>query len=166
MQHLGIQGYYNPFTGEAQVNSFLPAFMQPFVISHEMAHQSGIAAEDDANLLAYALGATSGDSSFNYSAYLNVWLYTHARVRAVDTHMANIFRKQLNPITKSHLDTLRAIRRKFDSDVNDYSSYLYDEYLKLHNQKEGIETYDKVSISAWAWERQRDSVTTKLLRLP
>ena len=166
MQHLGIQGYYNPFTGEAQVNSFLPSFMLPFVISHEMAHQSGIAAEDDANLLAYVLGATADDTSFNYSAYLNVWLYTNARVRGIDTHMANSFKRELNPITQSHLDTLRAIRRKFDSDVNDYSSFLYDEYLKLHNQKEGIETYDKVSISAWAWERQRDTLEGKLIRLP
>jgi hypothetical protein len=80
--------------------------------------------------------------------------------------MANTFKRALNPITQSHLDTLRAIRRKFDSDVNDYSSFLYDEYLKLHNQKEGIETYDKVSISAWAWERQRDTLEGKIIRLP
>ena len=166
MQHLGIQGYYNPFTGEAQVNRYLPAFMLPFVVCHEMAHQAGIAAEDDANLLAYVLGAKVDDPIFNYSAYLNLWLYTNARVRGIDTALANHFKRSLNPLTHRHLDTLRAIRRKYDSDVSDYSSYLYDEYLKLHKQKEGIQTYDKVSVSAWAWERQRDTMKRDTIRLP
>jgi hypothetical protein len=166
MQHLGIQGYYNPFTGEAQVNSYLPAFMLPFVVCHEMAHQAGIAAEDDANLLAYVLGAKVNDPVFNYSAYLNLWLYTNARVRGIDTALAGHFKRSLNPLTHRHLDTLREIRRKYDSDVSDYSSILYDEYLKLHKQKEGIQTYDKVSVSAWAWELQRDTMAADTIRIP
>lgn len=166
MQNLGIQGYYNPFTGEAQVNRFLPSFMLPFVICHEMAHQAGIAAEDDANLLAYVLGTRVKDTAFNYSSYLNLWLYTNARLRGVDTSAANSFKRMLNPLTRRHLDTLREIRRRYDSDVSDYSSYLYDEYLKLHNQKDGIATYDKVSISAWAWERQHDTIKAATITIP
>lgn len=166
MQHLGIQGYYNPFTGEAQVNRFLPSFMLPFVICHEMAHQAGIAAEDDANLMAYVLGTKVHDTAFNYSSYLNLWLYTNARLRGIDSNAANGFKKQLNELTMRHLDTLREIRRRYNSDVSDYSSYLYDEYLKLHNQKEGIATYDKVAVSAWAWERQRDTAKQEVINIP
>lgn len=166
MQHLGIQGYYNPFTGEAQVNRFLPSFMLPFVVCHEMAHQAGIAAEDDANLLAYVLGVRVKDTAFNYSAYLNLWLYTNARVRRIDTNTSNFFRYSLNPVTQAHLDTLRSIRRRYSGEVNAYSSYLYDEYLKLHRQKEGIESYDKVSVSAWAWEQQRDTMKQRIIDVP
>src|SRR5690606_13462997 len=108
MQHLGIQGYYNPWTGEAQVNRYLPSFMLPFVICHEMAHQAGIAAEDDANLLSYAVGIMPEDSVFRYSAYFNLWLYTHARLRKYDSATARKERKNLNPITLAHLDTLHA----------------------------------------------------------
>ena len=33
----GFLGYYNPFTGEAQVNTKVPQFVIPFTICHEMA---------------------------------------------------------------------------------------------------------------------------------
>jgi hypothetical protein len=152
MQYFGIQGYYNPFTGEAQINKSLPAFMMPFVVCHEMAHQSGIAAEDDANLLAYALGVKVPDVLFNYSAYLNLWLYTNARLSTMDTAKARGFRRMLNPLTIAHLDTLKQMRNRFKSEVSVYSGHLYDGYLKLHHQKDGIESYNKVAITAWAWE--------------
>jgi hypothetical protein len=32
---------------------------------------------------------------------------------------------------------------------------MYDQYLKFNHQKDGIESYDKVTVSAWAWERKR-----------
>lgn len=164
MQYMGIQGYYNPFTGEAQVNRRLPSFMLPYVICHELAHQSGIAAEDDANLLAYVLSMKTADSSFRYSACLNLWLYTHARLRLLDTSLAANYRSQLNPLTLRHLDTLRQIRDKYRSDVSLYSGHLYDQYLRLHNQEDGLESYSKVAVSAWAWNLQAKNEDT--IRLP
>ena len=166
MQHLSIQGYYNPWTGEAQVNRYLPSFMLPFVICHEMAHQSGIAAEDDANLLSYVVSTVPGDSVFRYSAYFNLWLYAHARLRAVDSGLAGRLRRELNPLTLAHLDTLRQIRRKYAGELSGYSGALYDGYLKLHHQKDGIESYNKVAISAWAWEQRRKQQPVKVISLP
>lgn len=153
MQYFGIQGYYNPFTGEAQVNQLLPAFMLPFVMCHEMAHQSGIAAEDDANLLAYAVGVTTPDPVFRYSSYLNLWLYTNARLSDINMEKARAYRKMLNPLTIEHLDILKSLRKRYNSEVGVYSGQLYDEYLKLHHQKDGIESYNRVAITAWAWEQ-------------
>lgn len=166
LQHLGIQGYYNPFTGEAQVNKQLPEFMLPFVICHEMAHQSGIAAEDDANLLAYALGTKVNDHAFNYSAYFNLWLYVHGRLRQQDTVAANILKQDLNALTLSHVDTLRAIRRRFKGDFSKYSGELYDSYLKFHNQRAGIDSYNDAAISAWALEQKRDTVRVGIISIP
>lgn len=161
MQHLGIQGYYNPLTGEAQVNRFLPGFMLPFVVVHEMAHQAGIAAEDDANLMAYTISVKSGDPTFRYSAYLNMWLYNHHRLSKRDSTMAYELKAQLNPLTLQHLDTLRQIRERYRSDVSFYSSSMYDVYLKMLQQKEGIMSYNQAVITAWAWEQLPDSVKRK-----
>lgn len=166
MQHLGIQGYYNPWTGEAQVNRYLPPFMLPFVICHEMAHQAGIAAEDDANLLSYAISTVAEDSLFRYSAYFNLWLYTHARLKKIAPEKAEYLKKSLNTITLAHLDTLRKIRRKYDSEISMYSGTLYDGYLKLHHQKDGIESYNKVAISAWAWEQKEKDNQEPLIAIP
>ncbi len=166
MQYFGIQGYYNPFTGEAQVNRFQPAFMLPFVVCHEMAHQSGVAAEDDANLLAYALGTVVPDPDFRYSAYFNLWLYTHSRVRALDSVRAAAHRDRLNPISLAHVDTLRDIRRRYKSDVGAYSGFLYDGYLRLHNQKEGIRSYNNVVETAWLFELRRKHTAAGLISIP
>jgi len=155
MQNLGIQGYYNPFTGEAQVNRFLPPFMLPFVICHEMAHQSGIAAEDDANLLSYAIGTTVNDSTFNYSSYFNIWLYAQGKVRHISPKFAKSLEHELNALTLSQIDTLREIRRKYQGKLSDYSGELYDEYLRMHQQKEGILSYGKVALSALVFEQRR-----------
>lgn len=167
MQHLGIQGYYNPITGEAQVNRFLPSFMLPFVVLHEMAHQAGIAAEDDANLLAYTIGIQSNDSSFRYAAYLNMWLYNHSKLKQQDSLLANEMKEMLNPVTTQHLDTLRQIRERYRSELSSYSTIMYDAYLKALQQEEGIGSYSEVISAGWAWEQATDTnLKTGRLRIP
>src|SRR5262249_34548577 len=51
--YLGFQGYYNPFSGEAQVNTTVPRFLEPFVTTHEMAHQLGYGKENEANFVGF-----------------------------------------------------------------------------------------------------------------
>lgn len=166
LQYMGVQGYYNPFTGEAQVNSNEPAFMLPYTVCHELAHQSGVGAEDDANLLAYTVSMASGDSTFLYSAYFNLWLYTHMQVRMRDTVTANAIRKELNPITLAHIDTLKKLRKKYRSVLGRYTGDIYNEYLKLNHQHDGIESYDKVTVSAWAWEQANAASVNRKIHIP
>lgn len=161
MQYVGIQGYYNPITGEAQVNRYLPSFMLPFVMLHEMAHQAGIAAEDDANLLAYTIGLRSDDPSFAYSSYLNMWLYNHYRLRQEDSVQAMQLMEELNPLTLSHIDTLRQIRERYRTEFSLYSTSIYDSYLKLLQQEEGIGSYNNSIETAWSWETSPDSIRTR-----
>lgn len=163
LRYMSVQGYYNPFTGEGQVDDGQPGFMLPYVISHELAHQAGIGAEDDANLLAYAVCMQSGDTSFMYSACLNVWMYTHFQLRLHDTAAANALRKELNPRTIAHLDTLRRLRIKYRNRFGNYTGDVYDQYLKMNHQKDGIQSYDKVTVSAWLWElRRRSGIVNKI----
>jgi hypothetical protein len=164
MHYLGVQGYYNPWTGEAQVNRLLPAFELPFVMCHEMAHQSGIAAEDDANLLAYALCTAAPHPSFSYSGYFNVWLYTHGRVRMADSNRAKSMEAGIHPLVIAHRDTLRAIRKKYRSRVGGWSSTFYDGYLRAHNQRGGLDSYAEVALTAAAFEERRKSM--HVLRIP
>ncbi len=166
IQHLEIEGYYNPFTGESQINEHLPAFIMPFVVCHEMAHQAGIAAEGDANLLAYAIGTSANDSSFNYSCYLNIWFYTQSRLNRRNHMLAKQLESQLNALTKAQIDTLEQIRKQYVSEFSKYSSDLYDNYLRLHQQKEGIHSYGNVAASAWAWEERKKKMPDSLITIP
>lgn len=155
LEYSGIQGYYNPFTGEGQVNANLPSFLLPFTTCHEMGHQVGIAAEEDANLLAFVVGTESKDPAFVYSAYFNIWLYTNSKLRGRDSVLAKSLRDGLNPVTLAHIDTLRALRKKYKSPFSKYSSYFYDNFLKLNKQKKGMDSYDDVVNRAYAWEQRR-----------
>ena len=166
IERLGIEGFYNPFTGEGQVNASLPAFIMPFLVCHEMAHQAGIAAEEDANLMAYAIGTITSDSTFRYACYLNIWEYTNRRLYNRDSVTALKHEAMLNKLTTAHLDTLEQISRKYNNEVSRYSNDLYDSYLKMQDQKEGIRSYGNVATSAWLLEQKRMTGTDKLIRIP
>jgi hypothetical protein len=155
LDRLAIEGYYNPFTGEGQISYRLPAFMLPFVISHEMAHQAGIAAEGDANLLAYAVGTSSADPSFLYSANLNLWLYVNARLGRRDSVAAQLWENKLNSLTQQHLQILEERSKLYDNDASRYSGEMFDSYLKMQQQKQGIKSYGNVTANAWQLERLR-----------
>lgn len=155
LERLAIEGYYNPFTGEGQISHKLPAFMLPFVVSHEMAHQAGIAAEGDANLMAYAVSTLGADTTFRYSAYLNLWTYVNARLARRDSVKAAYWENRLNKLTRAHIDTLDQLSKLYDNDISYYSTELYDSYLKMQQQKEGIKSYGNVTTNAWLLELQR-----------
>lgn len=155
LAYLGIEGYFNPFTGEAQVDKSNPAFMQPFVVAHEMAHQTGIAAEDDANLQAYIRCMESGNPTFEYSACLNIWMYTHRRARSYDSTRATGLKNLMNPVTLRQLDTLRQRRIDYHTVLDDMSTFIFDLYLRMGKQKDGIGSYRNVAYSALCWEKKK-----------
>lgn len=155
MQRMGVDGYFNPFTGEGQVTRQLPEFMMPFTLCHEMAHQSGIAAEGDANLLAYALSTTTTNATFRYSAYLNLWLYASRRLYYMDSNAAKTLAATLPVITKAHIDTLELLSKEYHGLLTSYSGTIYDNYLRAQNQQDGIRSYGNVTYEAMLLEEQR-----------
>ena len=165
LNYLGIQGYYNPLSGEAQFNRFIPRFMHPFVLTHEMAHQAGIAAEDDANLMAYVICVESNNAAFRYSAYFNLFLYAYADLKSKDTLAAQHIFADLNQQSKNDMDTLRAMNRRYRSKFRLISSSLYDDYLKWHGQRDGINTYNDVTRWVYFWENT-DKKRANLLVCP
>jgi hypothetical protein len=167
LSYFGIEGYFNPFSGEAQINAKLPNFILPFVMAHEMAHQTGIAAEDDANLMAYIQCVESNNVTMQYSACFNIWLYTHRRVRKIDSNIAGLLKTKLNYISLRHIALLKQRNIQYHTFLDDWSSYLFDAFLKMGNQEEGIASYQGVAYSALCWEQKRHFTNDSLgLRFP
>lgn len=75
MTYTHISGVYTFFTGEANLNTNYPYFVNVYTTAHEMAHQRGIARENEANFLAYLVCIGSDDAYMRYSGYLNMYEY-------------------------------------------------------------------------------------------
>ena len=142
--YLGFSGYYNPFTGEAQINTTIPDFLQPFVICHEVGHQLGYAKENEANFAGYITATASGDNVFMYSAYLDIFMYANRNLRRSDSVYAKQIFEQLEPSVKKDIGIISAFYKKFENPVEPYINWLYGKYLERNRQPSGILSYSEV----------------------
>lgn len=143
--YLGFTGYYNPFTGEAQVNTSIPYFMQPFVACHEVAHQLGYAREMEANFVGYLAASESRDTLIQYSVYLDLLLYSNRNLNNIDSLSARSYAKQLLPAVKADLHTWREFNRKHRNPVEPIFRWVYGLYLRNNEQPQGVLSYDVVT---------------------
>ena len=142
--YLGFTGYYNPFTGEAQVNTTVPQMLRPYIATHEMAHQLGYAKENEANFVGYLAAVSSKDTLFHYSTYLDLFLYTNREIYYIDSLSSRNMMEKLNPLVREDLDELRQFNLAHQSFLEPVISWLYGNYLKLNNQPKGLHSYNAV----------------------
>jgi hypothetical protein len=143
--YVGFTGYYNPFTAEAQVNTTVPKFLQPFTASHEVAHQLGYAKEMEANFVGYLAASASRDTLFQYSVYLDLFLYSNRNLRQVDSVSAQFYSKQLLPEIKNDIQEWRDFNRRHQNLVEPVIRWMYGKYLESNQQPQGVWSYDEVT---------------------
>jgi Protein of unknown function (DUF3810) len=143
--YLGFTGYYNPFTGEAQVNTTVPKFLEPYTTCHEMAHQLGYAKEDEANFVGYLSASVSTDTFFRYSVYLDLFIASNRNLRVADSAAAAVYRKQLLPEVVTDLKEWRRFVIAHNNPIEPLVSWMYGKYLETNQQPSGVLTYDEVT---------------------
>ena len=141
----GFVGYFNPATGEAQVNTSVPKFTQPFTACHEVAHQLGYAKEMEANFVGYLAASASTDTLFQYSVYIDLFTYANRSLYFVDSSAAFLYRRLLlSSVLKDYKE-----RRKFNeahtSFIEPIFRTVYGLFLKSNQQPQGILSYDQVT---------------------
>jgi hypothetical protein len=140
----GFTGYYNPFTGEAQLKTSVPVFLKPFIVCHEMAHQLGYAKENEANFAGFLAATKSADPEFVYSAYFDMYMYTMRELYITDRQKAFAMSKTRHPQVTKDQRTFRQYLLRSRNPVEPFVTGIYDNYLKLNNQPNGKLTYDEV----------------------
>jgi hypothetical protein len=143
--YFGFTGYYNPFTGEAQVNTTVPYFLEPYTTCHEMAHQLGYAKEDEANFVGYLAASASSDTLFHYSVYLDLFLTANRNLFFVDSVSSRSFAKQLSPAIKVDLKNWSVFIKQHQSPAEPIIRWMYGKYLENNKQPSGILSYDEVT---------------------
>jgi hypothetical protein len=142
--YLGFQGYYNPFSGEGQVNTTVPQVLIPFVSCHEAGHQLGYAKENEANFAGYLAAKNSSSPYFRYSVYFDLFNYAIADLRRKDSAAAKKYLTQLDTLVKKDRKELREFFLHHRNPIETFVAWGYGEYLKANNQPSGKRSYDEV----------------------
>lgn len=144
LNYIGTAGYYNPFTGEAQFNSLMPVFTRPFVACHEMAHQMGFGAEDEANFAGFIAGKVSANNLLKYSAYYLATQEFMTEVWRTDSTAFIQMRDRISPAVIQDFETERKYWTQYQGGAAKLSSIFYDNYLKANKQPGGLKTYNRM----------------------
>lgn len=142
--YLGFQGYYNPFSGEAQVNTTSPQSVEPFVATHEIAHQLGYAKESEANFAGFLACREHPSVVYTYSAYFDMYHYAIRELRWKDSVIAANYDSTLHPQVKNDIAYYREFYKKYRNPVEPIISWWYGYFLKVNNQPKGTESYNEV----------------------
>lgn len=145
----GIEGYYAPLSGEANINMNLPDFVKPYVSCHEIAHQLGIAYEDEANLLGYLTANNSPDVNYQYSANYEMLRYILFEIKMKSPDDYKILHDKLSPQILADFKTEKEFWKKYNGQMFGYLDTAFDSFLKLNNQQKGIDSYQDIVI--WLW---------------
>ncbi len=141
---LGVHGYYNPFSGEAQINRSIPKFLHPSVITHEIGHQLGYGLENEANFTSFLACKTLDDVDFKYSMYFDMYFYSVRDMFRFDIKTASCYRETLDTIVKLDYKSWVEYRARTRNPIQPFVSRFYDNYLKANNQPAGMGTYNQV----------------------
>jgi len=144
VSYAGYSGYYNPFTGEAQLNTDLPAFLIPYTTCHEMGHQIGYASESEASFSGYLAATNSNNNLFKYSAAFDVFITANSELFQRDFRMAILNLKELSPVVRYDRSVYRQYITGKKNDMQPVISRVYDRYLKANQQVSGINSYDEI----------------------
>lgn len=161
LNYLGVTGYLNPFTNEAQVNTTTPGFLLPFTTCHEIAHQLGYAPEEAANFIGYLAATHTPDIRFRYAANYEMFLYSVGQLARQDTVLASQLWKQVLPGVKKDYEVVKRFYARYKGPADKLAYLFYDQYLKANQQEKGIHSYSEVTGWLIAYFRKQRQVPAR-----
>lgn len=143
MSYLNFTGFFSPFTGEANINVDAPAALIPATVAHELAHQRGVAEEDEANFAAVLSCLESGDAVYAYSGSLMAYIYLGNALYKADYDAWAENYTRLSDGVRADLAQNSAYWAQFETPVGSAADNVYTKFLESHGQTLGLQTYGK-----------------------
>lgn len=157
MSYTHITGVYTFFTGEANINVNFPDYTLPYTAAHELAHQRGIAREDEANFLAFLVCAESYDPYIRYSGYLNLYEYVASALSSADRQLYLKAASTLPDLVLAEQYAYSDFFDKYrDSTASEISDTVNNTFLIIHGT-EGVKSYGMVVDLAVAYYKAKGS---------
>ncbi len=144
MTYTHIAGVYTFFTGEANLNTNAPDYSLVYTTAHELAHQRGIAREDEANFIAFLVCAANDDAYIRYCGYMNLCEYVLNALYSADKELWETTYKKLDNRAIYEMIAYNDHYEKYrDNVVGEISGAINDSYLQA-NGTQGSVSYGLV----------------------
>ncbi len=153
----GAIGFYNPFTGECNVDPAVHPIDQPYVTAHELAHAYGFGDEGTCNFLAYLTCKDSNHPFIRYAGLFNYWQYLYYSLRRTDPEKFAEFYDTLPEGLKTDIRSIEANSAAYPDFIpSGFRIATYDAYLKSQGVSDGYASYNQVVMLVHAWEKKRE----------
>jgi len=137
----GIAGIYIGLTEEPNINADQPPLLLYQAAAHEMAHQTGIAGENEAEFTAYLACLQSSDPSVRYSGLMNALILAGNALYQSDADRYLAAAETYGEAIWRDLEDYDAYWSAFDGEVRESADKRNDAYLKHNAQESGVRSY-------------------------
>lgn len=149
-----MQGYYFPFSMEANYNDVMYLTNKPATFCHELAHLKGYIYEDEANFIGFLACLSSEDKFFQYSGYLSVLYYLDNDFYAAVGEDRERYLAEPVILPQVHADNIFVKQEEWDringkaildtEVVEAVSDSVTETALKLNGVSDGMVSYSRV----------------------
>ncbi|WP_026753137.1 DUF3810 domain-containing protein [Sediminibacter sp. Hel_I_10] len=144
LTYMGFSGYLNPFTNEAQIDGLIPTYKYPTTGSHEVAHQLGYAAENEANFIGSMAAMKHPDVYFKYSGHAFALRHCLGELFKRDPETYNLLVETVNKGILKNYQEVREFWDAYENPTEPLFKSTYNSFLKANNQSGGMESYSYV----------------------
>ncbi|WP_226789166.1 DUF3810 domain-containing protein [Polaribacter reichenbachii] len=140
----GTSGYLNPLTGEAQLNDKIPKSSYPTTTCHEMAHQIGFAAENEANFVGFLAANYNDDIYFKYASYRMAFGYCISEIRKRNPDLSKELWQTVHKGIAKDFNYSYLFWQAYKNPFEPLVKKGYNAYLKANKQAKGVASYNYV----------------------
>ncbi|SFZ92448.1 Protein of unknown function [Flaviramulus basaltis] len=144
LTYMGFSGYLNPLTNEAQIDGLIPSYKFPTTSSHEIAHQLGYAAENEANFIGCLAAINHDNIYFKYAGYAFALRFCLNEIYNRDECLFEDMVADVNKGIKKNYEEVRLFWETHQNPAEPYFKIFYSNFLKANKQSKGMESYSYV----------------------
>ncbi|TXG35090.1 DUF3810 domain-containing protein [Seonamhaeicola maritimus] len=144
LTYMGFSGYLNPLTNEAHVDGLIPTIKFPTTSAHEMAHQLGYAAENEANFIGCLASIHNEDVYFKYCGYTFALKYCLNDIYKRDEALFEEIIETVNKGILKNYEEVREFWEAHENPIEPFFKLFYGGYLKANHQTKGMKSYSYV----------------------
>ncbi len=144
LTYMGFSGYLNPLTNEAHIDELIPVYKFPTTVSHEIAHQLGYAAENEANFIGSLAAMSHKDIYFKYCGTTFALRHCLFEVYRRNPEQYEALLPSINFGILKNYKEVQDFWNGYQNITEPVFKETYNSFLKANNQQGGMESYSYV----------------------